>query len=155
MKKIEFWHSIVAVILGLSVSVAAGYPAIKTIQAEREQTKSYIIKLDKILRDALIKNDLEKISRLLSDDFELYTIKRGVLNKQQWLEEIRSGRMNYKEFANDRRMLFQGKQISGVVEISGVFWGHQAENYPIEMSIRAVERNDKQRIKCITLKNIF
>lgn len=155
MKKVKFWYPIVAVFFGVSVSALASYPAIKSIQAERAQTKEDVIKLDKALRDALVKNDLDAVANLLSDDFELYTITHGVLNKAQWLEEIRTGQMSYSGFTNKETILFQGKQISNIVEVSGNFWGYQAEKYPVEMSIRAVEYKDKQqRIKCMTVKDV-
>lgn len=155
MRKIKIWYPIAAVLLGLSVSVAASYPAIKNIKAERAQTKEDVIKLDKALRAALVKHDFAKVSELLSDDFELYTIRHGVFDKAQWLAELESGRMSYTEFANNRGTAFQGKQVSNVVEISGNFWGYEAENYPVEMSIRAVETQGKRhRIKCITVKDV-
>lgn len=155
MKKVKFWYPFAAVLLGVIVSVVASYPAIKSIKDERAQTKEDVIKLDKALRDALVKNDLDAVSDLISDDFEIYTITHGVLNKSQWLEEIRTGRMNYTQFTNKETVLFQGKQISNIVEVSGNFWGYQAEKYPIEMSIRAVEYKDKkQRIKCMTVKDV-
>lgn len=81
MRKIKIWYPIAAVLLGLSVSVAASYPAIKNIKAERAQTKEDVIKLDKALRAALVKHDFAKVSELLSDDFELYTIRHGVSRK--------------------------------------------------------------------------
>lgn len=155
MKKVKFWYPIAAVLFGMSVSVLASYPAIKNIKEERAQTKEDVIKLDKALREALVKNDLEAVENLISDDFEIYTISHGVLNKEQWLEEIRTGQMNYTQFTNKETVLFQGKQISNIVEVSGNFWGTQADNYPIEMSIRAVEYKDKQqRIKCMTVKPV-
>lgn len=155
MKKVKFWYPIAAVFLGLSVSALASYPAIKSIQAERAQTKEDVIKLDKALRAALVRNDLDAVADLISDDFEIYTINHGVLNKNQWIEEIRSGRMDYTQFTNKETILFQGKQISNIVEVSGNFWGYQAEKYPVEMSIRAVEYKDKkQRIKCMTVKDV-
>ena len=155
MRKVKLWYPIAAVLLGLSVSVLASYPAIKSIKAERAETKADIIRLDKALRAALVKNDIEAIKDLLSDDFELYTINHGVFDKKKWIDEISSGRMNYMQFSNNRDTALQGKQISNVVEITGNFWGYQADHYPVEMSIRAIElKNGKQLIKCITLKDV-
>lgn len=154
MKKLKFWYPLAAVVFGMGVSIAASYPAIKNIKAERAQTQHDILNLDNALNEALLKKDLDRIADLLSDDFELYTITHGVLNKAQFLEEIRSGKVSYTEFSNKRMIMFKGKQVSAVVNISGNFWGYQADNYPVEMSIRAMEYKDKQRIKCITVKDV-
>lgn len=154
MKKVKFWYPIAAVFLGVSVSVLASYPAIKEIKAEREEARTNIIELDRALQAALVAQDFETVSDLLSNDFELYTINRGVLNKAQWLEELKSGRMSYQEFSNNQTAGFQGKQFSNIVEISGNFWGKEADHYPVEMTIRAVEHKEKYRIKCVTVKDV-
>lgn len=153
MKKVKFWYPIAAVLFGVSVSVLASYPAIKEIKAERKEAKMNIMQLDRALQAALVAQDFDAVSDLLSNDFELYTIRKGVLNKEQWLEELRTGRMSYHEFSNNHAKGFQGTQYSNVVEITGSFWGRQTENYPVEMTIRAVEHKEKYRIKCVTIKN--
>ena len=153
MRKVKLWYPIAAVLLGLSVSVLASYPAIKGIKAERAQTKTEIVKLDRALQTALLNHDLEAMKSILSDDFELYTINNGVFTKDRWIHELASGGMTYTDFSNNRSTI-QGKQISNIVEITGSFWGNDVDHYPVEMSIRAIEvKGGKHLIKCITVKN--
>lgn len=155
MKKVKFWYPIAAVLLGLSVSVFASLPVIKNIKAERAATKENIIKLDKAMRAALVAHDINALRDLLSDDFEIYTIRHGVFDKEKWVNEVATGTMSYSSFDNNRGTVFQGKQISNIVEVTGIFWNDPVERYPVEMSIRAVEMKDgKLRIKCMTVKDV-
>lgn len=152
MKKIKMWQPIAAVLLGLSVSVAASYPAIKMIQNDRTVERAEVIDLDKALREALIKRDIPALQELLADDFELYTINQGVLSKGEWIRNIQKGGMNYTTFTSNNLPRFEGHQMLNTAEVSGQFWGIEAVNYPIELSIRTVERKAKRQIKCMVVK---
>lgn len=152
MKKIKIWQPVAAVLLGLSASVLASYPAIKMIQNDRSIEREEIIDLDKALRDALVKRDIPALQELLADDFELYTISEGVLSKGEWIRNIQKGGMNYTTFAANGTPEFEGHKMRSTMEVTGEFWGVEAVNYPIELSIRTVERKDKRQIKCMVVK---
>lgn len=152
MKKIKMWQPIAAVLLGLSASVVASYPAIKMIQSDRSIERKEVLDLDAALREALVKRDIPALQELLADDFELYTINQGVLSKGEWIRNIQKGGMSYTTFAASNLPRFEGHQMRNTMEVSGEFWGVEAVNYPIELSIRTVERKDKRQIKCMVVK---
>lgn len=152
MKKIKMWQPIAAVILGLSASVVASYPAIKMIQNGRAIEREEILDLDKALRDALVKRDIPALQELLAHDFELYTINQGVLSKGEWIRNIQKGGMSYTTFEANDMPQFEGHQMRNTASVSGEFWGIEAVDYPIEFSIRTIERKDKRQIKCIVVK---
>ncbi|WP_303818464.1 nuclear transport factor 2 family protein [Actinobacillus minor] len=152
MKRIKFWHPIAAVLLGLSLSVAASYPAIKIIQTERAQQQSEIIELDLALRKALIEHDIPALQNLLAEDFEIYTVNQGVLSKGEWIRNIQRNMVNYTQVKELETPQIQGNQISVLSEVSGEFWGIEAQDKPVQTTIRLVERKDKLQIKCVVIK---
>ena len=153
MKKIKTWQPVFAVLLGLSLSAAASYPAIRMIQQDRAIEQAEIIDLDKALREALVKRDIPALQELLADDFELYTINQEVLSKGEWIRNVQKGGMHYTSFETAVPH-FEGNKLLNTAQVSGEFWGMEAVDFPIELSIRTVEGKGKRQIKCLVVKRV-
>lgn len=59
-----------------------------------------IIKLFNQMQQALIDKDINKLNELLPADFTARHITGKTQTKQEWLDDIKNGEMNYYEFSN-------------------------------------------------------
>ncbi|HTM52664.1 MAG TPA: DUF4440 domain-containing protein [Pirellulales bacterium] len=66
--------------------------------AQAEDAVESIKKLEQELRQALIKADVDALSRMLTDDFIRTPPTTPATTKPQWLEAIKSGRLKYVSF---------------------------------------------------------
>lgn len=145
MKKLKLYHVILSLAAGAATVAVASYPAIHSIRAEREQDLAEMKVLDERLHQALVNRDYAKLQRLLSDDFELYTIKGDVLSKQEWIKNIQKGGMNYAGIEEvDSRM--KGNQLVSTSVISGSFWGVE-DAWKVEATITALDTKDRSHCK--------
>ncbi len=153
MKKVKFWQPVIAVLLGLSASIAGSYPAIQSIKAEREMTQAEIIELNHQLHDALLYRDFPALQALLSDDFEVHVSSGIVLSKQEWIKNIQKHNLNYSDIEELKTFNFQGNQFSSLSNISGEFCGVDSASL-VEATITTVERKDKRQIKRLIIKKV-
>ncbi|WP_373766879.1 nuclear transport factor 2 family protein [Glaesserella sp.] len=153
MKKVKFWQPIIAVLLGLSASIAGSYPAIQSIKAEREMTKAEIVELNHQLHNALLHRDFPALQALLADDFEIHVGSDLVLSKQEWIKNIQKKNANYSEIQELSNFDFQGNQFTSLSNVSGEFCGVESASL-VEATITTVERKDKRQIKRLIIKKL-
>ena len=153
MKKVKFWQPVIAVLLGLSASIAGSYPAIKSIQAERSETQAEIVELNHQLLDALLYRDFPALQTLLSDDFEVHVGADLVLTKQEWIKNIQKQNVKYSDIEELKTFNFQGNQFSSLSNVSGEFCGVESASL-VEATITTVERKDKRQIKRLVIKKL-
>lgn len=154
MKKIKLYHVLFSLALGAATVAAASYPALHSIRAARAQDLAEMQILDERLHQALVARDYEALQRLLSDDFELYTIRGDVLNKQEWIKNIQKSGMNYTNIHElGRRM--KGSQLVSTSMISGSFWGMEG-SWKIEATITSIDTKDRSncQIKKLVVKDV-
>lgn len=152
MKKIKLYHVFFSLALGAATVAVASYPALHSIRAERAQDLAELQVLDERLHKALVERDYNTLQHMLSDDFELYTVRGDVMSKQEWIKNIQKGGMNYTNIHElGRRM--KGNQLVSTTQVSGSFWGMDTDA-KIEATITAIDTKNRARcqIKKLVIK---
>src|SRR5882724_1028803 len=95
----------------------------KTGEAEEE-----LLKLEKAFAEAIVKNDLEDIGRLVADDWIIIDPNGGIVDRTRFFEVIKSGVLTHEMMeSEDFRVRVYGDSavVTGVTRTRGKFMGQE------------------------------
>ena len=95
----------------------------KTGKAEEE-----LLKLEEAFADAIVKNDLEGIGRLVADDWIIIDPNGGIVDRTRFFEVIKSGALAHDIMASeDFRVRVYGDSavVTGITRTEGKFMGQE------------------------------
>jgi ketosteroid isomerase-like protein len=95
----------------------------KTIEAEQE-----LLNLEKAFAEAIVKNDLEGIGRLVTDDWIIIDPDGGIVDRARFFEVIKSGALTHDTMeSEDFRVRVYGDSavVTGVTRTKGKFMGQE------------------------------
>ena len=95
----------------------------KTDAAEQE-----LLRLEKAFAEAIVKNDLEGIGRLVTDDWIIIDPNGEIVDRSRFLEVIKSGALTHDMMASeDFRVRVYGDSavVTGVTRTKGKFLGQE------------------------------
>ena len=94
----------------------------KTIETEQE-----LLKAERALADAIVKNDLEGIARLVADDWIIVDPNGEIVDRTRFFEVIKSGVLTHDMMeSKDSRVRVYGDSavVTAVTRTKGKFMGH-------------------------------
>ena len=95
----------------------------KTGEAEKE-----LLKLEKAFAEAIVKNDLEGIGRLVTDDWIIIDPKGEIVDRARFFEVIKSGTLTHEMMeSQDFRVRVYGHSavVTAVTRTKGKFMGQE------------------------------
>ena len=95
----------------------------KTGEAEKE-----LLKLEKAFAEAIVKNDLEGIGRLVTDDWIIIDPNGEIVGRARFFEVIKSGALTHEMMeSEDFRVRVYGDSavVTGVTRTKGKFMGEE------------------------------
>jgi ketosteroid isomerase-like protein len=95
----------------------------KTGKAEEE-----LLKLEEAFADAIVKNDLEGIGRLVADDWIIIDPNGGIVDRTRFFEVIKSGALTHDTMeSEDFRVRVYGDSavVTGITRTKGRFMGQK------------------------------
>jgi ketosteroid isomerase-like protein len=99
------------------------FTQMKTSEAEKE-----FLKLEKAFAEAIVKNDLEGIGRLVADDWIIIDPDGGIVERARFFEVIKSGALTHDIMeSEDLRVRVYGDSavVTGVTRTKGKFMGQE------------------------------
>ena len=95
----------------------------KTGEAEKE-----LLKLEKAFAEAIIKNDLEGIGRLVTDEWIIIDPDGGIVDRTRFFEVIKSGALTHEMMESEDfrvRVYRDSAVVTGVTRTKGKFMGEE------------------------------
>ena len=95
----------------------------KTGEAEEE-----LLKLEKAFAEAIVKNDLEGIGRLVTDDWIIIDPNGEIVGRARFFEVIKSGALTHEMMeSEDLRVCVYGDSavVTGITRTKGKFMGQE------------------------------
>jgi ketosteroid isomerase-like protein len=95
----------------------------KTTDVENE-----LLKLEKELAAAIVKNDPEAIGRFVTDDWIIINADGGIIDKERFLEVIKSGALTHEMMESDDvriRVYGDSAVVSALTRTKGKFIGQE------------------------------
>jgi ketosteroid isomerase-like protein len=95
----------------------------KTGEAEEE-----LLKLEKAFAEAIVKNDLEGIGRLVTDDWIIIDPDGGIVDRARFFEVIKSGALTHEMMESEDfrvRVYRDSAVVTGVTRTKGKFMGEE------------------------------
>ena len=105
--------------------------AVSSPTLERDQrmtAEEELLKLEKEFTDAIVRNDLESIGRLVTDDWIIIDPKGEIVDRARFFEVIKSGTLTHEMMeSQDFRVRVYGDSavVTGVVRTKGKFMGQE------------------------------
>jgi ketosteroid isomerase-like protein len=87
-----------------------------------------VLKVEKDFTDAIAKNDPESIERFVTDDWIIISADGGIIEKERFLEVIKSGTLTHEMMqCDDMRVRIYGDSavVSALTRSKGKFMGHE------------------------------
>jgi ketosteroid isomerase-like protein len=92
------------------------------------KTEEELLKLEKAFAEAIVKNDLEAIGRLVTDDWIIIDPDGGIVDRTRFFEVIKSGVLTHEIMeSEDFRVRVYGDcaVVTGVTSTKGKFMGQE------------------------------
>jgi ketosteroid isomerase-like protein len=107
--------------------------------------KEEVLKMEKRFADAIAKNDPEEIGRFVTDDWIIINADGGIIDKERFLEVIKSGALTHEMMASDDirlRLYGDSAVLTALTRSKGKFMGHEFTTH--ERSTDVFVRRDGQ-----------
>ena len=117
----------------------------KTGEAEEE-----LLKLEKAFAEAIVKNDLEGIGRLVADDWIIIDPNGELVDRTRFFEVIKSGALTHDMMeSEDLRIRVYGDSavVTGVTRTKGKFMGQEFSTQ--ERATDVFVKRDGRRWQCV------
>ena len=91
------------------------------------EAKEELLKLEKAFAEAIVRNDLEDIGRLVTDDWIIIDPNGEIVDRERFFEIIKSGALTHDMMeSEDFRVRVYGDSavVTGVTRTKGKFMGH-------------------------------
>src|SRR5262245_41470241 len=91
-----------------------------------------ILEVEKVFVDAIARNDSEAIERFVADDWIIVNADGGIIERQRFLDVIRSGTLTHDVMeADDVRVRVYGDSavVTAVARSKGKFMGQEFTTY--------------------------
>jgi ketosteroid isomerase-like protein len=92
------------------------------------EAKEELLKLETAFAEAIVKNDLEGIGRLVTDDWIIIDPDGGIVDRTRFFEVIKSGALTHEMMeSGDFRVRVYGDSavVTGVTRTKGKFMGQE------------------------------
>jgi ketosteroid isomerase-like protein len=107
--------------------------------------KEEVLKMEKRFADAIAKNDPEEIGRFVTDDWIIINADGGIIDKERFLEVIKSGALTHEMMESDDirlRLYGDSAVLTALTRSKGKFMGHEFTTH--ERSTDVFVRRDGQ-----------
>jgi ketosteroid isomerase-like protein len=104
-----------------------------------------LIKVEKEFSDAIVRNDPESIERFVTDDWIIINADGGIIEKERFLEVIKSGALTHEMMQSDDirvRVYGDSAVVSALTRSKGKFMGQEFTTH--ERSTDVFVRHDRQ-----------
>jgi ketosteroid isomerase-like protein len=100
----------------------------KPTKHQRKQVEDEVLKAEKGFTDAIAKNDREAIERFVTDDWIITNADGGIIDKQRFLEVIKSGALTHAFMESDDirlRLYGDSAVLTALTRTKGKFMGQE------------------------------
>ncbi|WGE89120.1 nuclear transport factor 2 family protein [Actinobacillus arthritidis] len=150
--KLTFKQIFLSLFLGVALSVVASLPVIGNVEAKQAQQEKVIDAYEQ-LNHALIHPNFTTLQSLLSDDFELVTLKNDTMTKQEWIKNIQKGGMKYGMITESKIKSKGYDELLVTAKVSGDMWDNQG-HWNVKFDIDTKQNGDKLQITKIVVKPV-
>ena len=108
--------------------VAAFRPPSYLVQMKNTGVEEELLKVEKAFAEAIVKNDLEGIGRLVTDDWIIIDPNGEIVDRARFFEVIKSGALTHEMMeSEDFRVRVYGDSavVTGVTRTKGKFMGQE------------------------------
>jgi ketosteroid isomerase-like protein len=85
----------------MSIALALALPTLALGQNKSDTTQEEILRLEKEFSQAIVKNDVEALGRLLADDWTIIDPDGGIIDKARFLDVLKSGTLTHEMMESD------------------------------------------------------
>ncbi len=114
----------------------SGCPAIRTqsipcsdfISRVRSQMEQELLKLEQVFAEAILKNDVEALGRVVTDDWVIIDPNGEIIDRTRFFEVIKSGALTHDRMeSEDFRVRIYGDSavVTGITSTKGKFMGQE------------------------------
>src|SRR6266487_581707 len=115
------------------------------IPKKRKEMEEEVLKVEEGFADAIAKNDLESIERFVTDDWIIINADGGIIEKERFLEVIKSGALTHEMMQSDDirvRVYGDSAVVSALTRSKGKFMEQEFTTH--ERSTDVFVRHDGQ-----------
>lgn len=150
--KLTFKQILFSLLLAVCLSLAASLPSILTAD-DRKAQQAELVELHQQLSEALIHRDFATLQKLIADDFELHSILGDTMSKQEWINNVQKGAMQYSQLESQKVKPIGTDEINIAQTISGNMWGQEGQ-WKIKFFVDTRYNGDQLQVSRITAKRI-
>lgn len=150
--KLTFRRIFLSLFLGVAFSFVASLPVINNVEARQAQQEK-LVTAYQTLNKALINPNFETLQSLLAEDFELVTLQKDTLSKQEWIRNIQKGGVKYDSISPSKVKPKGYDELSVTARIFGEMWNHKG-SWNLKLDIDTRQNGDKVQITKIIVKPV-